>query len=260
MKKIIYVSLLLLMSNALFSQDKSSTFIVYFGKNKSELSAKQTDLLKIFLKKIKSEEFTINTIETYCDTVGSVESNIVLSDKRLSTINNLFVKNGIIVPNQLSRGELSLPLSDMSSCRKAVIYYTIKSEKPVVEKKDKFSGLLTTSKGSAKVAAIDLDIQFIGGTATILDISLVEVDNLYDFMNENKDFKAFIRGHVCCKVDPLLSEQRAEAVYQLLIYKGIDSSRLTHKGFSNTMPVAFPEITPEDQQRNRRVDVVFSRN
>jgi len=104
-----------------------------------------------------------------------------------------------------------------------------------------------------------LDIQFIGGTATILDISQIEVDNLYHFMNENKEFNAFIRGHVCCRVDPILSEQRAEAVYQLLVFKGIDPSRLTHQGFSNTMPVAFPEITAEDQQRNRRVDVVFSK-
>ena len=269
MKKIICIFLLLVMSNGLFSQEgEKATFEVYFENNKSELTKKNTDALNLFFTDCKKNEYVVNSIETYCDTVGSMEFNQHLSDRRLRTINNAFIKNGIIVSNQISKGELNNPTIDNSSCRKAVIHYSIKINKPVeveiiekpkVEKKDKFSGLLTASNGSAKVAAIDLDIQFTGGTATILDISQVEVDNLYNFMNENKEFKAFIRGHVCCKVDPVLSEQRAEAVYDLLIYKGIDPSRLTHQGFSNTMPVAFPEITAEDQQRNRRVDVVFSK-
>jgi flagellar motor protein MotB len=45
----------------------------------------------------------------------------------------------------------------------------------------------------------------------------------------------------------------------LLIKKGIHPDRLDFKGFNRTVPVVYPEVTEEDQQRNRRVDVVFSK-
>jgi outer membrane protein OmpA-like peptidoglycan-associated protein len=58
-----------------------------------------------------------------------------------------------------------------------------------------------------------------------------------------------------CFDDHNLSVSRALAVYTYLAQKGIDRSRLTFKGFSNTLPVVFPEITDEDRTKNRRVDV-----
>jgi flagellar motor protein MotB len=54
-----------------------------------------------------------------------------------------------------------------------------------------------------------------------------------------------------------VSEKRAKAVYDYLTKNEIDSSRLNFKGFSNTIPLIYPEITDEDSQRNRRVDIIF---
>ena len=81
---------------------------------------------------------------------------------------------------------------------------------------------------------------------------------LYDFLAENNEVYAFIRGHVCCAQDPELSTARAYVVYSTLLRKGIPVERISYQGFSNTIPAVYPEITDEDRQRNRRVDVLLS--
>ena len=51
-----------------------------------------------------------------------------------------------------------------------------------------------------------------------------------------------------------LSEKRANTVLQYLIKKGIDSKRLTAKGYGETKPVAY-NTTAEGRQKNRRTEV-----
>jgi outer membrane protein OmpA-like peptidoglycan-associated protein len=48
-----------------------------------------------------------------------------------------------------------------------------------------------------------------------------------------------------------LSEQRAKAVYDYLVKKGISADRLTYKGYGQTEPVA-DNTTPEGRRQNRR--------
>jgi outer membrane protein OmpA-like peptidoglycan-associated protein len=58
-------------------------------------------------------------------------------------------------------------------------------------------------------------------------------------------------------INQKLSEQRAQAVRDYLISQGIPASRVTSKGFGETMPVASND-TPEGRQQNRRVELVVS--
>ncbi|MBW2096601.1 MAG: OmpA family protein [Deltaproteobacteria bacterium] len=51
-----------------------------------------------------------------------------------------------------------------------------------------------------------------------------------------------------------LSERRAKAVKNYLIFKGISAGRITSMGFGETMPVA-SNATPEGRQKNRRVEI-----
>ena len=55
-----------------------------------------------------------------------------------------------------------------------------------------------------------------------------------------------------------ISFLRAKAVNDYLIRRGISENRLGYEGYSNTIPLVTPELTEEDQQRNRRVDVIFT--
>ena len=109
---------------------------------------------------------------------------------------------------------------------------------------------------------IELDkIHFYPGRSIFLRTSFDELLGLVDLLNEDSTLQIQIQGHVNgpfsknSKEYQELSENRAKAVYQFLIKKGINPKRLSHAGFGNTKMV-FPEPNSEEEmQMNRRVSV-----
>jgi outer membrane protein OmpA-like peptidoglycan-associated protein len=82
---------------------------------------------------------------------------------------------------------------------------------------------------------------------------------LYDIIIELKlqpDLKVEIVGHTDkhgdAKANQKLSEDRAKAVADFFISKGIDPSRITTKGYGSSQPVG------NDDQKNRRVEFIFT--
>ena len=55
------------------------------------------------------------------------------------------------------------------------------------------------------------------------------------------------------KANVILSEQRARAVVNFLIEKGIPAARMTYKGYGDTKPVASND-TEEGKAKNRRTE------
>lgn len=78
------------------------------------------------------------------------------------------------------------------------------------------------------------------GKSTLRTESYIELNKLNDFLNKNDDINIEISGHTDTRGDDkenlLLSEARAKSVYSYLIEKGIDSKRLTFKGYGETKP------------------------
>ncbi|OGV10966.1 MAG: hypothetical protein A3J84_07150 [Ignavibacteria bacterium RIFOXYA2_FULL_37_17] len=76
-------------------------------------------------------------------------------------------------------------------------------------------------------------------------------------LNENPDTKVEIQGHTdnigSEQYNMKLSEERAQTVRDYLVAKGIDPSRLTVKGYGESMPVA-DNSTPEGRSLNRRIE------
>lgn len=85
------------------------------------------------------------------------------------------------------------------------------------------------------------------------------LDYLIELMEKNPDWKLHVRGHVCCGPDQKLSDKRARNVYKYLNKQGIDASRISYKGYSDTKPLVFPEETEEDAHQNRRVDFLITK-
>lgn len=85
------------------------------------------------------------------------------------------------------------------------------------------------------------------------------INEIAALMNEHVDLKFSIEGHTDSdgeKANNLqLSEQRAMAVKDALAKLGIDSSRMQHKGFGESIPVS-NNISPEGKANNRRVEFV----
>lgn len=87
--------------------------------------------------------------------------------------------------------------------------------------------------------------------------SVQELDRLLAILNENPTLKIQISGHTDSdgndESNLKLSDDRAKAVVQYLISKGIKADRLTYKGYGETKPMA-PNDTPENKQLNRRTE------
>lgn len=103
-----------------------------------------------------------------------------------------------------------------------------------------------------------IPIKFKGGTNKVLPESYHYLDALVDTMKNNSFLTAHIRGHVCCGNNVRISKKRAKAVYTYLVKHGVESHRLSYKGYSNTEPLVFPERTAADRATNRRVDIIFN--
>lgn len=102
-----------------------------------------------------------------------------------------------------------------------------------------------------------LPIRFYGGTAEVTPDSEKYMENLLQLLKQYPGVQAHIRGHVCCGNRKGFSRRRARVVYTYLIENGIEKDRLSFKGYGNRIPLVYPEVSAEDQSRNRRVDVLL---
>lgn len=95
------------------------------------------------------------------------------------------------------------------------------------------------------------------GKYELLPESYPELDRLAAFMLKEVQYKVLISGHTddigSDDFNMQLSRQRANAVAEYLISKGVPKKRLQAKGFGKTMPIR-PNDTEEDRSQNRRVE------
>jgi len=93
--------------------------------------------------------------------------------------------------------------------------------------------------------------------STLRPESVQELDRLADILKDNPALKIEISGHTDSDgnddANMKLSNDRAKAVVDYLVAKGINAGRLTWKGYGETMPMA-PNDTPENKQQNRRTE------
>ena len=87
--------------------------------------------------------------------------------------------------------------------------------------------------------------------------SIVELEKLLGFLNNNPDLRIRINGHTDNIGEPQynleLSDKRAGTVAAYLVSSGIDGDRIKHQGFGETMPLADNE-TEEGRAANRRTE------
>ena len=92
--------------------------------------------------------------------------------------------------------------------------------------------------------------------------SFIELDNVVQFMSVSPTVEIQIAGHtdnVGSDEDNItLSENRAQAVLNYIISHGIDSSRITSRGYGKSKPEA-PNDTEEGRQLNRRVEFTITK-
>jgi outer membrane protein OmpA-like peptidoglycan-associated protein/tetratricopeptide (TPR) repeat protein len=102
------------------------------------------------------------------------------------------------------------------------------------------------------------NIFFESGSSSILPESEAELKKLLELINNNPSMRISVNGHtdnVGNDADNMrLSEQRASAVAAYLTQHGIDGSRISSKGFGESVPIADNEQA-EGRALNRRTEI-----
>jgi|GEM_PF-573387 len=102
------------------------------------------------------------------------------------------------------------------------------------------------------------NVLFESNSAVIDTRSRGSLNQLSILLKDNPEVKIEIGAHTDgdgeAAYNMKLSTQRAESVMNYLIEKGIDPALLLSKGYGESLPIA-PNDTPENKQRNRRVEI-----
>jgi len=121
--------------------------------------------------------------------------------------------------------------------------------------------LLTPFKVGQTVRLNNIFFDF--AKATLRPESFPELDRLVDLLNKERKVNIEIEGHTdnvgSDEANLKLSSDRATAVMDYVISKGISSDRLTAKGFGESMPIASND-DDQGKQLNRRVEFTIVKN
>ena len=246
MNRIIFTFCVIINTLLIYSQD---TISIYFGKNKSYID-------DVYKKNIKNKLSQFNSVDIlqidgYTDIKGSHEENDILSKNRteaafkfISEIQNVNLDKC----NKFNHGEVEFPSENYFYDRKTIIIY-----------KGKGIHLSNAIKNSKKGDIIEIDeLNFIPGEANLLDKSKPILKELIRIMNENKNLKISIEGHICCFSHDYekISLKRAQTIYNSLTLNGVNKKRLSVVGYGGTKPkFSIPERNENEMIANRRVEI-----
>lgn len=101
---------------------------------------------------------------------------------------------------------------------------------------------------------------FAAGRADLTAAAAAQLDEAAAFVAAAPGRRARIEGHTdsrgSANLNQALSQQRAEAVRDALVARGVEASRLVAVGRGSDRPVASND-TPEGRARNRRVEIIL---
>jgi outer membrane protein OmpA-like peptidoglycan-associated protein len=105
------------------------------------------------------------------------------------------------------------------------------------------------------------NIQFPSNSFVLQPVSRIELDKLIQLLGENFTMHVQISGYTDNTGDAAknitLSTNRAKAVAEYLVSKGIDAKRLTWKGYGAAKPIAGND-TEEGKAKNRRTEFTIT--
>lgn len=115
---------------------------------------------------------------------------------------------------------------------------------------------LAATDEADKIIRLDY-VTFETGSARLTDLSKYELGNLHDFLNKNSNVTVELSGHTDNTGDPAnnlqLSNDRATAVYNFLLNKGVAAERMTAVGYGDAQPIG-DNATEDGRLQNRRTE------
>ena len=265
----------LLIVKYFFSQNQNDTLRLYYLINQYKSSA-QFYKLDSMLNQLGDKKLLLN-INGYADFLSSNSYNKLLSSRRALSVKKYIQSKKLNITSieikalgeVNSKSQTNLIVGQPDQRRVDVIIVNdIKSNNDQTKKQNnisnkKINSTIILKKGERTTLE---GLSFEPGRHYLLPQSRPVLESLLETLLKSEDLKIEIQGHICCKGDSedgfdldsnnnKLSENRAKVVYDFLIKNGIEANRLNFVGFGHTQPKVFPELSPDDEQENRRVEI-----
>ena len=264
-----------LLSLLLIQLQAQTPTIIQFGLDKSTLSASSKEQLTNFVKENQTRGSAKIELYGHCDSSGPSTYNDRLSVRRVETVHQFLLSEGIADSTIIVKkgyGE-NKPLNDNATKEQRGLNRRVE----LIVAATGLASALTVDQilSGAKVNSGDKitlkNINFIGGYHYFINESLTALSELLKVMKSHPTMVIRVEGHICCgtsdEVDGIdlgteiknLSVARANAVQEYLVNNGIESLRISATGFGHTKPIySFPEKSAEEEQENRRVEIVIT--
>ena len=266
-----------------FGQRATDTFKLYFDIGIATLNNGIENKIDALIYNDKIISGSKVMIVGYADFLGSEGRNKDLSMKRAENVKKYLVKYGLNPDDiTLCEGKGKVERNGVKdkdgfpSDRRVDIVMNNRTRKKTPATKPKPQLLKDTIARVANIEEINhlkagsvfllKNVYFPSDRHTIMPDSYETLEKLFQVLQANPNLKISIEGHVCCiknapdaldieTNEPTLSVNRAKEIYNYLIGRGIDAKRLKYSGFGRSRPIVPVEITDEDREKNRRVEV-----
>ena len=208
--------------------------------------------------------------------VTDLATSQILPDTKISLYDNEFSLMNTTVTDQAGNYTFAVECGKTYNVRAAKPEYTTKEKKivissenngrtnlPIALEKEKCQVAIGDDLGKCfgiKMIYFDLDKYNIRAEAAL------DLEKILDVLTQNPTMKLDIRSHTDSrasnKYNEVLSENRAKSTLDWLVKNGIESSRLTGKGFGETQLVNNcsddVKCTEEEHQLNRRSEFIIT--
>lgn len=257
MKQYLLISFIFIY-NAINAQQQ---FTVYFDFDIDEANSSSTVKLSQWITENHNAE--ILKVEGYADSIGNALYNVDLSERRAEYVLEELKENNYTISKDVevkAFGENKAFSQDRAQDRKAIIYYTTVPPAEVVPETD-FSKAVNSAQKGDKLKLKNMN--FYNNSDIMLPESAPVLNDLLAILQKNKKLRIEIQGHICCqkKEENEISLRRARAIYNFLIKRNIEASRLSYKSFGSTKPIyPLPEKSETEKVANRRVEIEILEN
>jgi outer membrane protein OmpA-like peptidoglycan-associated protein len=250
---------------------------VKFGPNKTSFSntSSNPDLTYLMDALNKSQDLRVE-IAGHTDKSGKAATNKTLSNQRAKFVYDYLISQGISADRLTYKGYghykpayTNRTKDGRSANRRIEIKVLTKStgsldklvdEEPYkapYEKKEELH-LVELPNYAVGTSVIMEKVIFEPNMTHINDTNSPQLDELVILMNANPNMQLEVNGFTDKSGIPekniIISQNRAKAVYDYLVSKGISSDRLSHHGFGESNPIA-PNKYRWGRDKNRRIEV-----
>lgn len=229
-------------STAFYSSDKmpdgKGGLDIYTFELPSTLQAQQVSYVRGLVRDAKTKQ--------------PLQSSVVLTplDNSPSTISYTNKTTGTLLVPLKANVRYALTID-----KKDYLFHSEYFDMPNMPSDQPFEILIELQKIEVGKSVVLNNIFFDTDKHVLKEESNTELQNLLTFLEKNRELKIEIAGHTdnvgSSSYNETLSEMRAKAVFDYLTSSGVESSKISFKGYGDTQPVA-TNSTPEGRAANRR--------